>query len=137
MRYLPYLHFNSMAPISADEAKREILPTILLTIFTCGIYGLFWQYNQFKTINAWLGREEHNFWTYLIFTVLTCGIYGIYYEYKFATTVNEVQSSRGFLVTENLQLLSVILAIFGLHIVTWSIEQQAINSWYENEVQTL
>jgi Domain of unknown function (DUF4234) len=100
---------------------------------TCGIYGLYWQYMQFRTLNAWLGREEHSFVTYLLLTFVTCGIYGIYYEYRFAQTVCEVQRARGMKVDENLPILAIVLAVLGVGLVTWCIEQNEINRWYGAE----
>jgi Zn-dependent protease with chaperone function len=117
-------------PISRQEAVRSILMAIVLSLVTCGIYGLYWQYMQFKTLNAWIGREEHNFGMYLLFSILTCGVYAIYYEYKFALSMTEVQRARGMVVNENLPMMAVALAFFGFAMVTWAIEQQEINRWY-------
>jgi magnesium-transporting ATPase (P-type) len=121
---------RSGEPISRQEAVRSIVSAILLTIVTCGIYGMYWQYMQFKTINAWLGREELNFVMYLVLFFLTCGLFGIYYEYKFATAMVEIQRQRGMPVKEDLPMMAVLLAIFQLAPVTWCIEQQEINRWY-------
>ncbi|MFN8367025.1 MAG: DUF4234 domain-containing protein [Candidatus Kapaibacterium sp.] len=121
---------NTTYPISQEEAVRGIAVSIILTFVTCGIYGLVWQYKQFQTINAWLGREEHNFWLYLLFSLITCGIYAIYYEYKFAVTVNEVQRRNNLEVTENLPLMCVLFGLFGIGIVGWAMEQDIINKWY-------
>jgi hypothetical protein len=117
-------------PISRAEAVRGIAMALVLTIVTCGIYGMYWQYMQFKTINAWLGREELNYLMYFLLVIVTCGIFFIYYEYKFAVAMQEVQRSRGMVVNENLPMLALVLAIFGLAPVTWCLEQQEINKWY-------
>lgn len=117
-------------PISRQEAVRSIVSAVLLSIVTCGIYGFYWQYMQFKTINAWLGREELNFGMYILLTFLTCGLWAIYYEHKFATAMVEVQRTRGMPVKEDLPMMALLLAIFGLAWVTWCIEQQEINRWY-------
>jgi hypothetical protein len=117
-------------PIARSEAVRSIISAVLLSFVTCGIYGMYWQYMQFKTINAWLGREELNFWLYLGLSIVTCGIFAIYYEYKFATALVEVQRQRGMPVKEDLPMMALLLAIFGLALVTWCIEQQEINRWY-------
>ena len=118
------------APISRAEAVRGIATCIILTMVTCGFYGFYWQYMQFKTLNAWLGREEHNYVVYLLLTIITCGLYGLYYEYKFAMSMQEVQRSRGMQVNDNLPVLALVLAFLGFPIVTWAIEQTEINRWY-------
>lgn len=127
-------HFGAQqaegVPISRAEAVREIAMCIILTLVTCGIYGFYWQYMQFKTLNAWLGREEHNFAMYFLLMIITCGLYGLYYEYKFATSMQEVQRARGMQVNENLPVIALVLAFMGFPIVTWAIEQTEINRWY-------
>jgi Domain of unknown function (DUF4234) len=121
---------DGSVPISRVEAVRSIAMCVVLSLVTCGIYGMYWQYKQFQTVNAWLGREEHNFLMYLVLSIITCGIYSIYYEYRFAQTVQEVQRSRGMAVNENLPLIAVLMAFLGFYIITWAIEQQEINAWY-------
>jgi hypothetical protein len=121
---------NLNAPIARSEAVRSIVTAVLLTIVTCGIYGMYWQYKQFETVNAWLGREELSFGLYLVVGILTCGLFFIYYEYKFANAMVEVQRQRGMRVNDSLPLMALLLAIFGLQIITWCMEQQEINAWY-------
>lgn len=124
------MDITSPKPISREEAVYSIAVCIILAIITCGIYGWVWQYRQFRIINAWLGREEHDFWKYFFLTLITCGIYGIYYEYKFATTINEVQQKYDLPFSKDLPVIAIILGIMGLGIVTWAIEQNEINKWY-------
>lgn len=40
--------------------KRSPVNVILLSIVTCGIYGIWWLYNAGKEINQALGREAVN-----------------------------------------------------------------------------
>ena len=44
--------------------------SILLTLLTVGIYGLYWQYKQMKTLNAWLGTNEYSFWRWFFLSIL-------------------------------------------------------------------
>ena len=46
---------------------------ILLTIVTCGIYGLYWQYRQMEALNGFLGRKEYDFWMWFLLSIVTCG----------------------------------------------------------------
>jgi Domain of unknown function (DUF4234) len=126
MQPVPNAH-GTQLPIAPADAVRNVGVCILLSLVTCGIYGMYWQYLQFRAINAFLGRREHDFWMYFLLTFITCGIYALYYEYKFALTVCEVQRSRGLPVNENLPFIAVGLAVFGLAMVTWCIEQTEIN----------
>ena len=49
-------------PYPEYEGKRSIAVGILLTLITCGIYGLYWQYKQMATLNVWLERNDYSFW---------------------------------------------------------------------------
>ena len=35
--------------------------SILLSLLTLGIYGLYWQYKQMLILNTWLGTNESSF----------------------------------------------------------------------------
>ena len=35
-------------PYPAEEGRRSIVVGIILTLITCGIYGLYWQYNRWR-----------------------------------------------------------------------------------------
>lgn len=100
---------------------------ILLTLVTCGIYGLIWQYKQIRALNAFLGRAEFNFAMWLLLSIVTCGIFGMYYEYKMANGINEVKQAHGRVVDTNLGLICLLLTLFGLGIVSLAIQQSEIN----------
>ncbi len=121
---------NRTYPIPGELAVFNILTYIILTIITCGIYGLVWQYRQFRIINAWLGREEYNFWKWFFLSIITCSIYNIYIEYKFAQSIVQIQRDNDYPVSDSLPIVALLLTIFGLSIVIYAIEQSEINSWY-------
>ena len=117
-------------PYPEFEGRRSIVTGILVTLLTCGIYGLYWQFKQMATLNAWLGRNEYSFWLWFFLCILTCGIFGIYYEYKMACGINEVQTNKGMYVDQNLPILCVVLALFGVGIASLAIQQFQINKLY-------
>jgi hypothetical protein len=114
-------------PLDAQTANRNIALEIVLTLITCGIYGLIWQYRQMTTLNQWLGREEYNFLLWLVLSLLTCGIYAIYNEYKLGQSIIEVQQVQGFPVSSDIAVMSVLFTLFGLGVVSLAIQQDAIN----------
>jgi hypothetical protein len=114
-------------PLDAQTANRNIALEIVLTLITCGIYGLIWQYRQMTTLNQWLGREEYNFLLWLVLSLLTCGIYAIYNEYKMGQSIIEVQQVQGFPVSSDIAVMSVLFTLFGLGVVSLAIQQDAIN----------
>jgi len=118
-------------PYPESEGIRSIPVEIILTLVTCGLYGLYWYYKQMETMNAWLDRDEYNFLVWLILTVVTCGIFGVYYAYKMAQGINEVQEEEGLRVNRDLTVISLLLTLIGLGIVTMAIQQSEINKFYD------
>lgn len=118
-------------PYPEYEGKRNIVVGILLSIITCGIYGLYWQYKQMVTLNAWLKRDEYSFWLWFFLSIITCGIYGIYYEYKMANGINTVQADNDLVFDSNLPIICIVLAIFGIGVASLAIQQHQINRLYE------
>ena len=121
---------NNNPPYPAQEAVIPVGVAVILTLVTCGLYGLWWQYKQMEILNAWHGREEYNFWTYLVLSFITCGFYAIYYEYKMAQGINQIQHAHGYRVNENLALICLFVTIVGLGVVSLAIQQSDINDLY-------
>ena len=105
---------------------------IILSVFTCGLWGLVWQYKQFQILNAWEGEEEHNFWMWLLLSIITFGLYGVYYEYKLSKSINAIQEAHGMKVNSDLPLICLLLTLFGLNVfgITSAIQQNDINKFY-------
>jgi hypothetical protein len=112
---------------AAERYTSSIVKDIILSIITCGIYYLFWQAREMGAVNYLLEEGKYNFWKWFLLTIITCGIYHIYYEYILAQSIMEVQGRLGRPVSNNLHILSVVLAIFGLNIVADAIQQDEIN----------
>ena len=63
--------------------QRSIGMCILLTIVTCGIYGLYWFVCITDDTNEMSGENElAGGGMALLLTLVTCGIYGWYWAYK-------------------------------------------------------
>lgn len=116
-------------PYPQHEATVPIGLGIVLTLITCGIYGLFWQYKQMNVLNAWLGRNEYDFITWIVLSIITCGIFAFYYEYKMAKGINEIQERNGLRVHEDLALICLLTSLF-YPIVSIAIQQADINNFY-------
>lgn len=121
---------SDRSPYPRQEAVISIGVGIILSLLTCGLYGLYWQYKQMEILNAWLGRKEYDFWIWLILSIITCGLFALYYEYTMAKGINEIQENGGMRVNDDLALLCVVLALFGVGIASLAIQQADINKFY-------
>lgn len=76
--------------------NRNIVTAILLSIVTCGIYGLFWQVNMDKELNELAGTpEQAKGWMVVVLTLVTCGIYGWIWTYKMGEKVETIKANAG------------------------------------------
>lgn len=119
-----------MPPAAGNqEFVRSIVLDLLLTILTCGLFNLYVQYRQIVTVNAMLGKEKYSFIAWLLLTIITCGLYHIYHEYRKSSDIAEAMQEPH----SNEPIISLILTVFGLHVVADAIQQSRINKHYGND----
>lgn len=106
--------------------ERNIATSIILTIFTCGIYGIIWFISL--TDEAGYANEDRSMSGGMAFllTVITCGIYSIYWNYKMGLTIYQAKQKRD-LAGSNNSILYLILSIVGLGIVNYCLMQSDLN----------
>lgn len=100
---------------------------LILTLITCGLFNLYWNYKQMEACNYLLKREEFRFLYWLLLSIITCGIYHIFYQYKMGSSIVEIQRTTNKTISESLPIISCLLTIFGLSIVVDCIHQHEIN----------
>ncbi len=105
---------------------------IILSIITCGIYWFFWQARQMRALNYLLKEQRFNFLLWFLVSLITCFLFNIYYEYIMAQAIVQIQKKQGKTLSNDLPVLSLVLSIFGLHIITDAIQQHEINKFFEN-----
>ena len=107
--------------------ERNIVVCILLSIITCGIYGIYWYITL--TDDASKANNDPDFTGVkaFIFTLITCGIYGIYWNYKIGKEMYEANQKMGISASDN-SVLYLILSLFGLSIITYCLVQNELNT---------
>lgn len=113
-------------PLSKDF-EVAIALGIILSILTCGLYNIYWNYRQFEAMNRLLGREEYRFVQWLLLSLVTCGLYHIYYEYKMGSDLQDYLKRNGYEINPNLPVIGLCLSCFGLSIVADAIYQHELN----------
>ena len=106
--------------------KRNIAVCIILSIVTCGIYGIYW----FICLNNDTNTASNTFGTSggvaFLLTLVTCGIYGIYWAYKQGEKMDVAKRNRG-ISSSNSGILYLILSLFGFSIIAWALMQNELN----------
>jgi hypothetical protein len=100
---------------------------LILTIITCGLFNLYWNYRQMEACNEMLGRREFDFWIWFLLCLVTCGIWHIIYQYKMGSVIVDIQRRMGRPVFDTLPLISVLVTVFGMSIVVDCIHQMELN----------
>ncbi|MGN0348378.1 MAG: DUF4234 domain-containing protein [Roseburia sp.] len=106
--------------------KKSVGMCIVLTLITCGIYGIYWFIclsNDANTASNTFGTSGG---TAFVLSLITCGIYGIYWAYRQGEKIDAAKSSRG-LPSGNNAILYLILVIFGLGIIAYALMQNELN----------
>lgn len=100
---------------------------LILSLLTCFLFDIYWNYRQMEACNDMLGRVEFRFWVWLLLVLVTFGLYHFYYQYQMGSAIVEIQERRDLPVTEGLPILSVVAALLGFGIVADCIHQLEIN----------
>ena len=107
--------------------QRSIVVCILLTIVTCGIYGIYWMIKLNDELNATAGKvNATSGGMVFLFTLITCGIYGFFWYYKMGENVDAIKTSQG-VPSGSTGILYLILSLLGLGIVNYCLMQDTLN----------
>ena len=102
--------------------ERNIAVAIVLSIVTCGIYGIYWFIVQTDEAKELAGDQETASGAVaFLLTLVTCGIYGFYWAYVRGQNVNDMSGSQ------NNEIIYLVLSIIGLQIVVYALMQNEIN----------
>ena len=109
--------------------KRNIALCSVLSIVTCGIYGIYWMIVLANETNVASGHAQDGTSGGIVFllTLVTCGIYGIYWAYKQGEKIDKAKTDRG-IPSSNSGVIYLILCLVGLGIVAEALMQNELNS---------
>ena len=110
--------------------NKNIVTCILLSLVTCGIYGIIWFINMVDDVNRVCNDEKSNQsgGTVFLLTLVTCGIYGIIWFYQAGSRMFRAGQKYGMQISDN-GTLYLILSIFGLSIVNYCLLQSDLNKF--------
>ncbi len=109
--------------------QRNIALCVILSLVTCGIYGLYWFVCMTDDTNTVANEEGTSGVMALVFTIITCGIYGLYWAYKCGDKLDKAKVDRG-MPASNGGILYLILYIFG-GIIAYALIQNELNKLAE------
>lgn len=84
--------------------QRSLLTFILLSIVTCGIYGIVFMYKYAEDVNtvcAGDGKHTQNYIVAILLSIITCGIYSFVWYYGIGNRLQENAPRYGINFSEN------------------------------------
>ena len=115
--------------------KRSIGTCVVLSIITCGIYGIFWFISITDDMRAVSGDTRLSGGTCFLLTLVTCGIYGFYWAYLMGKASMQAKAKYNMPVEDN-SILYLILQLFGLGIVNYCLMQNDLNAFADQNNNT-
>ena len=114
--------------------SRNIGICVLLSIVTCGIYGIIWFIYMVDDLNkvSDSSPDEMSGGMVFLLSLVTCGIYSCFWFYKAADKVNVLKRKQGLPMDTSLNVLYLLLGIFGLSIVNYCLIQNELNNYMLN-----
>ena len=114
--------------------KRSVATCLILSIVTCGIYGIYWYYTILKDLYMANG-VPNTAGTDILLSIVTCGIYSIYMAYRKGKLVASARA-RFELPYKDDSVLYLVLSLLGFGIVADCIVQSEINDNLADIVNT-
>lgn len=114
----------------AKIAKRDIVVAIILSLVTCGIYGIYWFIVLSEDVNTLTDDHTTSGGVAFLLSLVTCGIYGIYWVYKLGRRLYEYQLANKEEASDY-SILYVVMNIFGFGLVTYALIQDTVNKYAE------
>ncbi|MDE7477706.1 MAG: DUF4234 domain-containing protein, partial [Lachnospiraceae bacterium] len=99
---------------------------IILSIVTCGIYGLYWFVCLTNDTNTAAKTEGTSGGMALLLSIITCNIYGLYWAYKQGEKIDIAKQNHG-LSSSNSGVLYLILCLL-IPDVAWALMQNELNT---------
>lgn len=106
--------------------QRSVATAIILSLITCGIYGIYWFIVMTNDVGRLSGDSTFTGGKHFLLSLVTCGIWSFVWAYQIGKHIGEIQRQRGLVVTDN-SVLYIILTFLGLGIVTYALVQSDVN----------
>jgi hypothetical protein len=121
--------------MNAPIEQRSPALVLVLSIFTCGLYLLYWYAKMYEELELLTGEPPTHtgYWLDLLFVIVTCGLYGVWVDYKLSERMRDYEASLGTPHPRDTTTLAVVLDVtayitgFVTNFVSSAIHQDQFN----------
>ena len=111
--------------------NRNIWVYLLLTVVTCGLFGLYWITLLNDDVNKLSNEEGPSGVMVVVLSLVTCGIYMLFWYYQMGRKLVAAQKAYGKEISSGFEFLFLILGVFGFGVIADMIMQDSINKILE------
>ena len=109
-------------------SERVVNPTtvLLLGLFTCGIYPIYWMWLRVKEMNEYLGKQQVN--PMLVFPGCICFLAVLYGAWLYVNGIPEMQKKAGVEAKDE-KVLHMVLLVLVMPVGMYMIQQKLNEIW--------
>lgn len=112
--------------------EKSIGLCVVLSLVTCGIYGIYWLYTIAHDLNDLCESQNQEKGAepglVVVLGIVTCGIYSLYYLWKAGKMVSSLTRSNGQHPSDD-SIVLMVLSLLQLSLVSYCILQSHINGF--------
>jgi len=108
--------------------EKNIPMYIILTLVTCGLFGMYWFVVMANDIKELKGGDKPNGVVDLLLGIVTCGIYMWYCYYQYPQHIVDIQKAKDKEVNDA-SVVALICGVLGLGIVSLALIQNEVNKF--------
>lgn len=118
---------NYQQPVGRVVKPRNLVLYIVFTLISCSYFAFYWMYTLTEDVKELSGDHSGTSGGMtILFAFLTCGIYSLFWMYKQGDAIDKMKVQRG-MPAGNSGILYLVLAIFGVGIVSYALMQNEVN----------
>lgn len=112
--------------------RREVALAIILTLVTCGLYGIYWFIVLVDDVNK-ISKKPNPMSGALSFLlgIITCGIFILYTYYRMGDDLDNYFVGKGN-PPANKGILYLVLSLLGVSIISTALIQNDLNNIADN-----
>lgn len=100
----------------SEIERRDPGIVLVLSVFTCGFYLLFWYYKIYDELETLAGDTPtgRSYGFDLFLTIITCSLYGIWVDYRISLTLQQAAHDRGMTRMQDTSTVAIVLDLASM-----------------------